>query len=109
MQVDNLKRLREIEVQAGGVEVDTAKYVPTMPWAKQMLSLHSSKDYYQAAVSASPVPQRPLARAPPRPCAPCPRALASPRPRAPTPPRPSTPAPPRPRAPAPQHPRTSKP
>jgi len=51
MQVDNLKRLREIEVQAGGVEVDTAKYVPTMPWAKQMLSLHSSKDYYQAAVS----------------------------------------------------------
>jgi len=51
IQVDNLKRLREIEVQAGGVEVDTAKYVPTMPWAKQMLSLHSSKDYYQAAVS----------------------------------------------------------
>ena len=47
IQVANLKRLRDIE--AGNV--DTAEYTPTMNWAKQMLSLHPSKDYFHAAVS----------------------------------------------------------
>ena len=47
IQVENLKRLRDIE----DGKVDTKGYVPVMPWAKQMLSLHVSKDYYHAAVS----------------------------------------------------------
>ena len=47
VQVENLKRLRDIE----DGKVDTKGYVPVMPWAKQMLSLHVSKDYYHAAVS----------------------------------------------------------
>ena len=47
IQVANLKRLRQIE--AG--EAPPEKFEPYMPWAKQMLSLHASKDYYHAAVS----------------------------------------------------------
>ena len=47
IQVANLQRLRKIE--AG--EPPDENFVPSMPWAKEMLSLHSSGDYYQAAVS----------------------------------------------------------
>ena len=50
IQVENLKRLRAIE--SGEVSEEfMAKYAPSMPWSKEMLSLHGKNNWYHATVS----------------------------------------------------------
>mmetsp|Transcript_17993 Transcript_17993/g.44651 ORF Transcript_17993/g.44651 Transcript_17993/m.44651 type:complete len:999 (+) Transcript_17993:195-3191(+) len=53
IQVAKLKALREIEAGEAVAAAAGTSYVPNanMQWAKEMLSLHPSKDYYHAAVS----------------------------------------------------------
>ena len=50
IQVENLKRLRAIE--SGEVSEEfMAKYAPSMPWSKEMLSLDGKNNWYHATVS----------------------------------------------------------